>query len=506
MNNNKLKIYKFIILLIPAVFVFIFQGCGSYNHSVPQALPEAAGDDSTPQEPAEPVIKDATLVIGRHNLPDTLIGIEQIDHERLEYTGYKSGEKYTLAPGRHTVFYFFIKLRRISVISSADLNISFSAEAGHTYELKNYARWNDEFSEDVNAVDFLTMIIDRTKGEVVVWESRGTGDFKEEVRNKSGFIFTETAEKKAFAAGILRKIRNAVSAPGENKYAAQDGDNSDCLPDCLPLDTNPTVLSVGNKAAFLDFVYKGNKSGIPKTVFLDFVYKGSKYGIYFFVNRIVHEKLASLSNSVIYKKGEDEVTKKDFILKSIDNELQKERLLPLVEKIRSLTPDVHKQARIAISLVQNIPYTNVDNIEKYPYGVIWKHGGSCSAKSDLLLFLLRELGFGTSALIHKSKWHRSVGIKCPDEYDVDDTGYCYVEVTTPTIITDNMTDFEGAGALTDFEVIDISDGIRLEGLEEEFADKNIYHELINKIKAQDGVLSPDDYDLYKSVLIKYGME
>lgn len=457
-KGEKLKIYRYLILLITAIYISVLQGCNSAKYSILAGPAESGEKDATYsilpglEKSGE---KDVTLIIARHNQPNTIVGIEQIDHERLSESGYKNRTEYKLAPGRHTIFYYFIRLRHALFISSADLNISFSAKAGHFYELKNYARWDDESSEKVDTVDFLTMVIDTTEGEVVAWESRGKGDFKEEVQSKTGLKLTEWTEKNAVKTDSVR----------------------------------PTVLSTGDKAVFLDFVYKGNK-----------------YGIYFIVSRVVHEKLVSISRSLIYGKGKEKITKKDFIFPRLNNQLQREKLLPLVEKIKSLTPDVHIQARIAISLVQNIPYTDVADFEKYPYGVIWEHGGACSEKSDLLLFMLRELGFGTATLIYKNENHRAVGIKCPDKYDVDDSGYCYVEVTTPKIITDNMYGFEGAGTLTDYEVIRISDGIHLEGVEEEFTDKNLYYDLINKAEAKNGVLEKNEYNLYNSILNKYGME
>ncbi len=462
---------RYIILSITAVFISLLQGCNSAKQSILPNPAESVEQNATYSifpELTEPGEKDAALIIARHNQPNTRVGIEQIDKERFNDADDQNRAEYKLAPGRHTIFYYFVRQRHASLISSADLNISFSAKPGHLYELKNYALWDDESPERVVTVDFLTMVIDTTEGEVVAWEGRGKGDFKKEIQNKNGLRLTDWSEKKAVKTDA--------------------------------------VLSMGNESVFLDFVRRDNKYGLNKAVFLNFVHKGNKYGSYFIVNRIAHEKLASISRPVIYGKGKDKITKKDFILPRLNNQLQKEKLLPLVEKIRTLTPDVHEQARIAISLVQNIPYTDAADYEKYPYGVIYEHGGACSEKSDLLLFLLRELGFGTATLIYKNENHRAVGIKCPDEYDVGDTGYCYVEVTTPKIITDNMSGFEGAGTLSDFEVISISDGIQIEKIEEEFTDKNLYYALINKAKANKGLLEQNEYNLYNSILNKYGLE
>ncbi len=482
-EGGKLKACKYIILLILSIFIFSFQGCYSSKYSISHG-PLKSGE------------QHATLVIGKHNQPDTVIGIEQIDKNRFGKRYFIKQTNFKLTPGRHTItYYFLMQSGPGTIITSEDFNISFSAEAGHTYTLKNYTQWDNEYPEKFTSADFLTMVTDTTKGEVAAWDSSGTGAFKEEVKSRTGLKFTEETEKKAFKTNAIGQNMGEAAAVCGNDYCEKNENHSNCPADCFHEDIGPTDLSVGDKTVFLDFVYKGQKSGI-----------------YFVVNRGVHEKLASLPRWLSYQKGQEKFTKKDFIIPKLDNQLQKEKLLPLVAKIESLTPDVSKQARIAISLVQNIPYgfqnvsySEADYIEKYPYGVIWEQMGVCGEKSDLLLFLLRELGFGTATFIFKKEDHRTVGIKCPDAYDFGNSGYCFVEVTSPKIITDNLSTYTGVGTLTDFEVIGISDGIQLEGVEEEFADKNSYYDLINKAKSKNGALDQDEYTLYNSILNKYGI-
>ncbi len=283
-----------------------------------------------------------------------------------------------------------------------------------------------------------------------------------------------------------------------NDFCEQNESHILCPADCFPEDTEPTDPADGYKAVYLDFVYKGQKSGI-----------------YFVVNKDVHEELASLPRTLSYfARKKVEVSKKDFILPKLNNQLQARNLLPLVEQIKALTPDIHKQARIAVSLVQHIPYgltdpgeAEADHVDRYPYGVIWSHMGVCSEKSDLLLFILRELGFGTATLVFKKENHRAVGIKCPDAYDIDDSGYCFVETSGPGIITDSLSSYSNVGTLTDFTVINISDGIELEGVEEEFEDKKKYYDLLEKAKINNGVLKDKiEYNLYISIVSKYDLK
>lgn len=485
-KTEKLKTFKYIILLISSIFISVLQGCSSAQYSIFPGLLKSGEKDATFPGNSESVEKDVTLIIATNNQPDTIVGIEQIDHEQLNNTGFEGKAEYKLAPGRHTVFYYFVRQEHASVITSADLNTSFSVKAGHVYELKNFVRWDDESPEKIGVIDLLTVVIDKSEDEVVTWESRGERGFKEEVQTKTGIKLTELTENNA---GKTDSIHTPTSLC-RNEYSDQNESNSGCPYDSFPL----------------EFVSKGDEYKLHKAVFFDFVYKGNKYGIHFIVNRVVYEKLMAASRLQTYGKGKALDTKKDFILQRIDNQLQRENLLPLVEKIKSLTPDVHTQARIAISLVQNIPYTDIASYEKYPYVVLWEHGGACSEKSDLLLFFLRELGFETATLVYKNENHRAVGIKCPDDYDVGESGYCYVETTTPKIITDNNSGITEVMNLTNFTTVHISEGIELEGVEDEFSDKNLYYSLINRAKANNWLLDEDEYNLYNSILNKYGIE
>ncbi|MDP3991884.1 MAG: hypothetical protein Q8P79_00020, partial [Nanoarchaeota archaeon] len=89
-------------------------------------------------------------------------------------------------------------------------------------------------------------------------------------------------------------------------------------------------------------------------------------------------------------------------------------------------------------------------------------------KSELLTFLLRELGYGTAIFYNQPENHESVGIKCPVEESYKGTGYCFVETTGPSIITDDSIEYFGGIVLESKpEIILISDGYGLSrGLQE----------------------------------------
>lgn len=100
---------------------------------------------------------------------------------------------------------------------------------------------------------------------------------------------------------------------------------------------------------------------------------------------------------------------------------------------------------LALAFVQSIPYDDEraaiilnstdDSGDKgalpmYPYEVLYEQRGVCSDKSFLAVLILRELGFGTALFEYEDANHMAVGIKCPQEFSTENSGYCYAETTT----------------------------------------------------------------------------
>lgn len=210
----------------------------------------------------------------------------------------------------------------------------------------------------------------------------------------------------------------------------------------------------------------------PKVVELNYILDGEQGVIDFLVYEGMANYLSGLSRSIFHDTGEIP-SRADFKLKKIDEEEQRGLLLPLVKKIQDLTSDEEDQARIAISLVQNIPFGFSEkevklgggktlNYSRYPYEVLYDMKGICGEKSELLAFLLRDLGYGIAFFYHADENHESLGIKCPVEQSLGGTGYCFVETTGPAIITDDSIEYVGGIELnSEPEVIPISTGTSL---------------------------------------------
>lgn len=140
-----------------------------------------------------------------------------------------------------------------------------------------------------------------------------------------------------------------------------------------------------------------------------------------------------------------------YYLEFLKNTIQRKYLNDLLEKIQASATNPDDLARIAISLVQRIPYDfekatydlkyNPNSKIRYPYEVIFDNKGICCEKSILLAFLLKELGFGAALFVYEMENHMALGIQSPKEFSYDETGYAFVETTAPSIVTNSQSEY-----------------------------------------------------------------
>ncbi len=206
----------------------------------------------------------------------------------------------------------------------------------------------------------------------------------------------------------------------------------------------------------------------PKNITLNYTLRGEKGEIDFEVYEGIESYLSRIPRSISTANGEN-VSKKDFKLKKIDEEEQRNLLLPLVAKIQNLDVNEKDKLRIAVSLVQEISFGNSDkivgiagitlNYSRYPYEVLSELEGVCGEKSELLVFILREMGYGVGFFYYPAENHEAVAVKCPRTHSVDKTGYCLIETTGPSIMTDKGIEYVGVGKLkSEPELIVIEEG------------------------------------------------
>ena len=162
------------------------------------------------------------------------------------------------------------------------------------------------------------------------------------------------------------------------------------------------------------------------------------------------------------------------IVELLENEVQNEYMRPFIEMIRKRSITSDDQAKIAISLVQRIPY-NGNRYSRtatdwyYPYETVHNNKGSAADKSVLLAYILNELGFET--VLFEFPSHMAVGVKTSSRYSFYDTGYAYIETTRPTIITyEPDTSYGGFSLSQNPRIINLSGGRRALDVSAEYGD------------------------------------
>lgn len=252
----------------------------------------------------------------------------------------------------------------------------------------------------------------------------------------------------------------------------------------------------------------------PKEINLKYTISGEEKILNFTVYGGVVDYLSGVSRSILISEGEN-VSRLDFKLKSIDEEEQRKFLLPLVVKIQNLTDDKDEQMRIAVSIVQSIPFGNSNktinfgstkvNYSRYPYEVLYDFEGVCGEKTELLSFLLRELGYGISFFYYFEENHEALGIKCPFLKSVDKSGYCFVETSGPSIISDDEIEYVDIGKLYSVpEIYVISEGISLKRNLYEYSDANKLQRIRNSIE-RNGKLGYFKQITFEKLKEKYGL-
>lgn len=199
---------------------------------------------------------------------------------------------------------------------------------------------------------------------------------------------------------------------------------------------------------------------------------------------------------------------KEVFLELLQNNYQDEYLDPFIQKIKGLSSSRDEQAKIAISLVQHIPYnwaalSSVSSDFLYPYETVHRNRGVCCDKSILLAYLLDKLGFD-AVLFEWPGSHMAVGVRCHERYDYDNTGYAFIETTRPTIITYIPDEYIGGFRIsTPPHIIQVNDGgVGLE-VSQEYADAQ---ELKRIDAIGSRVLDQNNYNKWLTISNRYDLQ
>jgi len=196
----------------------------------------------------------------------------------------------------------------------------------------------------------------------------------------------------------------------------------------------------------------------------------------------------------------------------LDQRYQESELQRLASLIKTKASDRENQAKIAINLVQRIPYDDAAYnggraTDRYPYQVLYENKGVCGEKTRLLAFLLRDIGYGSALMYFSKEQHAALGLKCPQEYSYKGTGYCFIETTSPAVPTYDQGPYPVFGKLSSSpEVLKLSDGDSYDDIGQEYRDALEWGRLQNMMQQTNGVLDETEYGKWKKLAVKYGIE
>jgi len=201
----------------------------------------------------------------------------------------------------------------------------------------------------------------------------------------------------------------------------------------------------------------------------------------------------------------------------IDDEVQQKYLTGFITQIKKKTVNRDDQARIAISIVQQIYYDRNFTARfneygyKYPYQTLFDDSGVCTDKSILLAYILKELGYGVALLKFIPEHHVVVGVLAPTQYTYKNTGYAFVDPVCSCIIPtfdkgEYGDDSKNLTPLTSTPVvIKISDGMSFDSISQEYQDAAVFDRLSQSAQENNNQLSHDDYEyIYQPLIQKYG--
>lgn len=223
-----------------------------------------------------------------------------------------------------------------------------------------------------------------------------------------------------------------------------------------------------------------------KEITFNYVLRGENGTITLTLSKELNEYFGCLSNQPFSSRDEQ-------FHEYVENPVQDKYLEPLVAQIQAKTENRDDQVRIAVSLVQQIPYDTEEAEEtiaanytlssRYPYQVLYHHGGICGGKSFLLGYLLKKMGYGVAFFEIPSIHHQAVGISCNQPYDFRSLGYGYIEATNPAIMTQEKYEIAGEAVEIpdDITVYPIANGSKFESINEEYADAREMEDAIEKV-------------------------
>ena len=213
-----------------------------------------------------------------------------------------------------------------------------------------------------------------------------------------------------------------------------------------------------------------------------------------------YESLKAKGKPSMAESGNNDVT---YFQNFMNEPTQQKYVQELADEIKKKSSSPDDQVRIAVSLVQHIPYHHGD-VYRYPYEVMYDGTGICGEKSMLLALLLKDMGYGSCVFYFKTEGHMTAGVRAAAPYDYKGSGYAFIETTEPKIITYNQSHFPEFGYLTSNPIV-VPEGTGKEytGVAEDYRDSQDWARIQSEIQGKD--LPAVDRALERTLEKKYDL-
>jgi hypothetical protein len=245
----------------------------------------------------------------------------------------------------------------------------------------------------------------------------------------------------------------------------------------------------------------------PTNVTFYYILRGKNNSISLGVYGGLKDYLSSKSRT--YWCPPDCLTENQMELVPLDEEISKPLLDEILVNLTARNANTDDKARVAISFVQQIPYdwskfTTNDLNNRYPYEVIYDYTGVCGEKAKLLAYFLKKLGYGVA--LFKYPYHEAVGVRCPIEYSLGQSGYCFIETSSATIITDADSEYYLTSTTlsklpSNPEIIVVSEGSTFSSVSEEYKDA----QRLKSIEQMGTTVPYETYSDWNALIKKYGI-
>lgn len=322
----------------------------------------------------------------------------------------------------------------------------------------------------------------------------------------------------------IDKPDGQMDATGNTEYAFfgtpiphNDSDNR-CWMNIQKIELLGNALTTNSPTAQPVQVNSVVTNGNQETETFNYVLRGSSGSISLSLDSQTESYLAGLPRT--YTCDPTCPTQDQIEINDINEPTEQPTIQQLVQSIQSKTSSTDDQARIAISLVQNIPYDwsgfvsgNLNG--RYPFQVLYENTGVCEEKSHLLADILQDLGYGVVLFKFDPSStsqvnHEAIGIECQQQYSYENSGYCFVEATTPTIITYDNGQYSVSPTQTEplppsSDTVQISNGKSFDA-SQEYADAQLYNQINQKSESQNHILDTATYNEWVTLVNKYGLQ